>query len=94
MAILDKDKAQTQCLKSSVLDFLKLSKQVKKKGMKELLSTYVLTLVAEMLLAKKFGSKRDEWKMIGRKTTKWLQQATATLDSSFAQGGQGLDKLN
>jgi len=40
--------------------------------MKELLNIYVLTLVAEMLLAKKFDSKRDEWKMIGRKTTKWL----------------------
>jgi hypothetical protein len=39
---------------------------------------YLITFVADMILGKKFIEKKDEWKMIAKKTQKWMKAYRAT----------------
>lgn len=43
---------------------------------------FVFTLCAQALLAKKFNHKKDEWKMIGKKSTSWINSKRPLLPTA------------
>ena len=51
-----------------------------------------MTILAVDIITKKFPSKREEWRMIGKKVTKWLKATRETI--SKIEGAQELlDRL-
>ena len=59
---------------------------------KETLEQFVLTILAVDIITKKFPSKREEWRMIGKKVTKWLK-ATREAISKIEGAQEVLDRL-
>jgi len=56
--------------KEFVNQFLDLASQHNEK---DTLEKFILTILAFDIISKKFPNKREEWRMIGKKVTKWLK---------------------
>lgn len=51
-----------------------------------------MTILAVDIITKKFPSKREEWRMIGKKVTKWLKTTRETI-SQIKGAQEVLDRL-
>jgi len=47
----------------------------------------VLTILANDIFTKRFQHKREEWRMIGRNITRWMNQAKNTLTKAGVDVG-------
>ena len=46
---------------------------------KDLFKKYIMTVIAHDILGKKFNDQKEEWRMIGKKATNWINDNKDTV---------------
>ena len=63
---------------NTILDLISINKELKD-DKKDLLKKLIITLLAFDIIGKQFLDKKEEWRMIGKKVTKWVKETKETI---------------